>query len=146
MLRPSGLFISSFRHCSISRTAASSCSARLSRHSISHNSRRRLLVAAAAFLTTNSFAPLSVRAYSSFSGMSTFITERAGGGNCIITVSPKDESKQSALVVIAHGLGDTSEGFADVAEVRRLKVGRVRVCVFSASLFFSNYSLHLFSS
>lgn len=34
----------------------------------------------------------------------------------MITVAPRDESKQSALVVISHGLGDTAEGFADVAE------------------------------
>ena len=35
-----------------------------------------------------------------------------------ITVSPKNEADQSALVVISHGLGDSAEGFADVAEVR----------------------------
>ena len=34
-----------------------------------------------------------------------------------ITVSPKDEAAQSALVVISHGLGDSAEGFADVAEM-----------------------------
>lgn len=45
-----------------------------------------------------------------------FNTERTGNG--LITVSPKDEGDQSALVVISHGLGDTAEGFADVAEVR----------------------------
>lgn len=43
-----------------------------------------------------------------------FTTERNGG---TITVSPKNEGDQSALVVISHGLGDTAEGFADVAEV-----------------------------
>lgn len=42
------------------------------------------------------------------------ITTRESKG--LITVSPRDESKQSALVVICHGLGDTAEGFADVAE------------------------------
>ena len=46
--------------------------------------------------------------------MSTFITERNDG---TITVSPKDEASQSGLVVISHGLGDTAEGFCDVAEV-----------------------------
>lgn len=46
--------------------------------------------------------------------MSTFITERNDG---TITVSPKNEATQSGLVVIAHGLGDTAEGFSDVAEV-----------------------------
>lgn len=35
-----------------------------------------------------------------------------------ITVSPDNEAHQSALIVISHGLGDTAEGFADVAEVR----------------------------
>ena len=42
-------------------------------------------------------------------------TERTSDG--LITVSPKNEGDQSALVVISHGLGDTAEGFADVAEV-----------------------------
>jgi predicted esterase len=35
-----------------------------------------------------------------------------------ITVSPQNEAQQTALVVIAHGLGDSAEGFVDVAEVR----------------------------
>lgn len=33
-----------------------------------------------------------------------------------ITVSPKNEASQSALIVICHGLGDSAEGFVDVAE------------------------------
>jgi hypothetical protein len=53
---------------------------------------------------------------SSFREMSTFTTERTGDGR--ITVSPSNEGDQSALIVISHGLGDTAEGFADVAEVR----------------------------
>ena len=44
-----------------------------------------------------------------------FSTERDGSGT--ITVTPRNEGDQSALCVICHGLGDTSEGFADVAEV-----------------------------
>ena len=44
----------------------------------------------------------------------THTTERDGSGT--ITVSPRNEAKQSGLVVISHGLGDTAEGFADVAE------------------------------
>ena len=44
----------------------------------------------------------------------THITERDGSGT--ITVSPRNEAKQSGLVVISHGLGDSAEGFADVAE------------------------------
>ncbi|KAL3908062.1 MAG: hypothetical protein SGARI_003239, partial [Bacillariaceae sp.] len=46
--------------------------------------------------------------------MSTHVTERDGSGT--ITVSPKNEADQSGLIVICHGLGDTAEGFADVAE------------------------------
>lgn len=40
-------------------------------------------------------------------------TTRSGG---TITIAPNDESKQNALVVICHGLGDSAEGFVDVAE------------------------------
>ena len=43
------------------------------------------------------------------------VTERDAAGT--ITVSPRNEADQSALVVICHGLGDTAEGFVDVAEV-----------------------------
>jgi alpha-beta hydrolase superfamily lysophospholipase len=49
------------------------------------------------------------------------ITERDGSGT--ITVSPRNEASQSGLVVICHGLGDTAEGFSDVAEVRTKCVG-----------------------
>jgi predicted dienelactone hydrolase len=56
-----------------------------------------------------------VRSSLAYQSMS-YITERNGG---TITVSPRNEADQSALVVISHGLGDTAEGFADVAEVRR---------------------------
>ena len=42
------------------------------------------------------------------------VTERSGDGT--ITVRPADEAAQSALVVLCHGLGDSAEGFADVAE------------------------------
>jgi hypothetical protein len=144
MLRPSGFIISSSfrRHCSFtsSTTAvAVSVAKLLPRHfqraslqhcclpSSSSRSRRRGLFVVAAFVlaTTSSstFGPTTsvVRAYSSFGSSSSmsFITERTGGDGGIITISPKDESKQSALVVISHGLGDTSEGFADVAEVRQ---------------------------
>lgn len=40
-------------------------------------------------------------------------TERSNDGT--IVVSPQNESEQSALVVISHGLGDSAEGFVDVA-------------------------------
>lgn len=43
-----------------------------------------------------------------------FLTERADNG--VITVSPRNEAQQSGLVVICHGLGDSAEGFVDVAE------------------------------
>ena len=41
--------------------------------------------------------------------------------NGTITITPKTETDQSALIVIAHGLGDSAEGFVDVAEVRHQK-------------------------
>lgn len=47
-----------------------------------------------------------------------FHTERDGSGT--IRVSPRREQDQSGLVIISHGLGDTAEGFADVAEVREM--------------------------
>lgn len=50
------------------------------------------------------------------SNMATHTTERDGSGT--ITVSPRNEADQSGLVVICHGLGDSAEGFVDVAEVR----------------------------
>ena len=46
------------------------------------------------------------------------ITTRSSDGT--ITVAPKNETQQSALIVISHGLGDTAEGFVDVAEVRSI--------------------------
>lgn len=46
--------------------------------------------------------------------MPTSTTTRQGDGTII--VSPTNESLQSATVIICHGLGDSSEGFADVAE------------------------------
>lgn len=45
------------------------------------------------------------------------VTTRNGDGTII--VAPRNEAQQSALVVICHGLGDTAEGFVDVAEVRK---------------------------
>jgi type III secretion system FlhB-like substrate exporter len=42
--------------------------------------------------------------------------------NGTITITPKKETDQSALIVIAHGLGDSAEGFVDVAEVRHQTV------------------------
>mmetsp|Transcript_7701 Transcript_7701/g.11060 ORF Transcript_7701/g.11060 Transcript_7701/m.11060 type:complete len:348 (-) Transcript_7701:251-1294(-) len=74
-----------------------------------------LFVVAATFVTTVLSFHQEVRAYSSFSSrMSPFNMERDGKGT--ITITPKNEADQTALIVISHGLGDTSEGFADVAE------------------------------
>lgn len=62
-----------------------------------------------------SAAVLSNRSVFAFSrNMSTHSTERSNG---TITVAPRNEAAQSALVVICHGLGDSAEGFGDVAEV-----------------------------
>ena len=49
------------------------------------------------------------------SSMSTTIIRDNDG---TIALTPKQETDQSALVVICHGLGDSAEGFVDVAEVR----------------------------
>lgn len=58
-----------------------------------------------------------------------FITERDNYGT--ITMTPKNEADQSALLVICHGLGDTSDGFDDVAEVSQ--AARVSDPLFSHS-------------
>eukprot|EP00585_Thalassiosira_rotula_P005416 CAMPEP_0196138026 /NCGR_PEP_ID=MMETSP0910-20130528/5816_1 /TAXON_ID=49265 /ORGANISM="Thalassiosira rotula, Strain GSO102" /LENGTH=282 /DNA_ID=CAMNT_0041398579 /DNA_START=57 /DNA_END=905 /DNA_ORIENTATION=- len=44
----------------------------------------------------------------------THTTARQGDGTILLT--PTNESLQSATVIICHGLGDTSEGFYDVAQ------------------------------
>jgi hypothetical protein len=48
------------------------------------------------------------------SAMASYTTQRDGG---TVTIAPKNEGDQSALVVISHGLGDSAEGFVDVAQV-----------------------------
>jgi poly(3-hydroxybutyrate) depolymerase len=78
-------------------------------------SRQRRFLLLTLSLLPSAANSLSSSFFPSSSKMSTFVTERTGDGT--ITVSPKNEGDQSALVVIAHGLGDTAEGFADVAEV-----------------------------
>jgi alpha-beta hydrolase superfamily lysophospholipase len=77
-----------------------------------HRSFVRRLVLSAGILSFN--RSLFSTAWTS---MGTHTTERDGKGT--VTVSPKDEASQSGLVVICHGLGDTAEGFADVAEVSK---------------------------
>ena len=46
--------------------------------------------------------------------MTSSTTTRQGDGTII--VSPTNESLQSGTIIICHGLGDTAEGFVDVAE------------------------------
>lgn len=89
----------------------------LCRFLVAGNTSRSTLRLAPSILLLSAFLPAS----SSFSSYSmSFITERSDG---TITVTPKNEADQSALVVITHGLGDSAEGFADVAEVRRDEKG-----------------------
>jgi len=47
--------------------------------------------------------------------MSPFTTYRSSCDG-LITITPNNQTEQSGLVVICHGLGDTAEGFVDVAE------------------------------
>ena len=54
-----------------------------------------------------------------------FITERDGEGT--ITMTPKNEADQSALLVICHGLGDTADGFDDVAESLARKLPYMKI-------------------
>lgn len=61
-------------------------------------------------LSSSSTARAAAAALSKMS----FTTQRSGG---TITISPKNEADQSGLIVISHGLGDSAEGFVDVAEV-----------------------------
>ncbi|KAL7549483.1 hypothetical protein ACHAWF_012750 [Thalassiosira exigua] len=44
----------------------------------------------------------------------THATLRSGDGT--VTIAPRSESSQSATIILCHGLGDTAEGFVDVAE------------------------------
>ena len=46
----------------------------------------------------------------------TFQTSRDSNGT--ITVAPRNEADQSATIVLCHGLGDSAQGWEDVAEVR----------------------------
>jgi hypothetical protein len=75
---------------------------------------------AAYYSSTNSNRNTHTSTSHTHRNMAPFITERDGKGT--ITVSPKNEADQSGLVVICHGLGDSAEGFADVAEVSTVPV------------------------
>ena len=46
----------------------------------------------------------------------TFTTSRDPNGT--VTVSPRNEADQTATIVLCHGLGDSAQGWEDVAEVR----------------------------
>ena len=59
---------------------------------------------------SDAYTPSPSSSSYSYKNMAPLI-ERSGDGT--ITVSPANEADQSALVVICHGLGDSSEGFAD---------------------------------
>jgi lysophospholipase-2 len=69
------------------------------------------------FITTNNGChlwPHNLKLKMSSGGGGGHITTRQGDGT--ILVSPRNESDQSASIIICHGLGDTAEGFVDVAE------------------------------
>ena len=72
--------------------------------------RTRLVLLPLLALSSSSTARAAAAALSKMS----FTTQRSGG---TITISPKNEADQSGLIVISHGLGDSAEGFVDVAEV-----------------------------
>lgn len=77
-----------------------------------HPSRPHSLLLTLACLTASS--PTAQASFFSTGRTMLFVTTRDGKGT--ITVSPKNEAEQSGLVVICHGLGDSAEGFVDVAE------------------------------
>ncbi|KAL7434922.1 hypothetical protein ACHAXH_006036 [Discostella pseudostelligera] len=79
--------------------AASSSSYRIS----IHNSR--------CHLRPSTLSSLKMSSRSSTRG---HVTTRQGDGTILVT--PRNEADQSASIIICHGLGDTAEGFVDVAE------------------------------
>ena len=76
--------------------------------------------------------------FTSSSSMAPYVTHRENG---VITVSPKVESEQSGLVVICHGLGDTAEGFVDVAEVCYLDTKMFLILPFNSNIWVVIYSI-----
>lgn len=88
-----------------------------------HRPSRLFLTGAAAYASSLAFLTVfqSLTLASSFASkrnifernMSAYATHRDNG---VITVAPKIETEQSGLVVICHGLGDSAEGFVDMAE------------------------------
>lgn len=96
------------------------------RHAKHHSRPAAAKVAAVACFLLVTNASGTAKAYFS-SGGTTSMRQWSYGGNKFISirdrkdgtivVSPNDERMQSATVIICHGLGDTAEGWSDVAEV-----------------------------
>mmetsp|Transcript_12294 Transcript_12294/g.23036 ORF Transcript_12294/g.23036 Transcript_12294/m.23036 type:complete len:353 (-) Transcript_12294:96-1154(-) len=61
---------------------------------------------------------------SSSSSSTPFVVSHSG---TTITVSPKNPTLQSGLLVISHGLGDTAQGFLDVAEMFALQMPHLKI-------------------
>ena len=74
---------------------------------------RRIEAASSTFWNTNTLRTTTT----STRNMASFSSPTIIRDNGTITITPKKETDQSALIVIAHGLGDSAEGFVDVAEV-----------------------------
>ena len=49
-------------------------------------------------------------------GRMSHVTTRSSDGGETIILSPRDESTQSATIIICHGLGDTADGWIETAE------------------------------
>jgi hypothetical protein len=105
------------------------CGSTIGRTPATIGKRRTMIPTKAALMTVAAnllgFFPSSSMALSSSaksprhwtSGQNEFITSVHGERGDIITVCAKDEGKQTAAIVICHGLGDSAHGFLDVAEV-----------------------------
>lgn len=65
---------------------------------------------------SSSKPPLLQRRNLSLTMTHTTLRNRNSDGTLTLTVTPQNESDQSASVIICHGLGDSAEGFVDVAE------------------------------
>lgn len=66
----------------------------------------------------------SQRKTMSSSSSSPFVVSHSG---TTITVSPKNPTLQSGLLVLSHGLGDTAQGFLDVAEMFALQMPHLKI-------------------
>jgi hypothetical protein len=102
--------VTAHRHFSPKRPV---CSSTRDNFIFTNPSRLRLALSLVASFVVASSTPI-VRAFNSYRAMSSSKTLRLGDGT--IVVMPKSMPHNS-LVIISHGLGDTAEGFVDVAEV-----------------------------